>query len=455
MIDTMHRLAVLCSLAFACGSVKHPSNEDGGGSGDGDGGIACEAGQPVECQGNDIVVCGQDGASHRTVACDISCDPETLSCTCEPNTSICEDSVESVCGEDGHATPHECSLGCFDETRCAELDATNRLTQFLDEAVGGPDLVLTDGTIIDTDDQEIIVDGLPINVTPVLLAAPADPGGIQVLVFAVSSLTITGDVLTRGQPALAFVSDGDVIVNGVVRVLAGDGIDGRGAGGGAMICSTDPPMQSIGGHGGGGFGGRGGDGGDVTGATGGAGGAVVGNEAIVPLRGGGSNPSVEPTGGALQLVSRTRITFIDGGAINAGGNAGSNNGSAGGAGGGIVLEAPVVVLSGPTSALAANGGGGGCGNSGTVTASAEEGRLDSQRAAGCQTDGSAGDGGRGGAGSNPNGLAGETISGCAVVAGSGGGGVGRIRINNADGAFAPTDGAIISPPASVGSVGRR
>jgi hypothetical protein len=451
----MRRIAVVCSLTIACGSVKHPSNEDGGGGG-GDGGITCEAGQPVACQGDDIVVCGQDGASHRTVSCDISCDPDTLSCTCEPNTSRCEDSVESVCGSDGHATPHECSLGCFDETRCADLDATNRLTQFLDEAVGGPDLTLPDGTIIDTDDQEIIVDGLPINATPVLLAAPADPGGIQVLVFAVSSLTITGDVVTRGRPALAFVSDGDITVNGIVRVQAGPGIDGTGGGDNLIVCDPGPPAYGhISGRGGGGFGGRGGQGGDIIGdITGGAGGAIVGNEAIIPLRGGGQDPSFLGAGGALQLVSRTRIAISDGGALHAGGLAGLDNRTGGSAGGGVVLEAPVVVVSGAASAIAANGGGGGCGGGDMITSSAEEGRLDDQRAAGCVSV-DMGDGGKGGAGTTPNGTPGEDMAGCPMVAGQGGGGVGRIRINNADGAFTPTNGAVISPPASVGTVGRR
>jgi len=316
--------------------------------------------------------------------------------------------------------------------------------------------VLTDGTIIDTDDQEIVVDGLPINVTPVLLEAPADPGGIKVLVFAVSSLTITGEVITQGRPALAFVSDGDIVVNGIVRSLAGPGTDGTGGGDNLVVCDPGPPaFGHISGRGGGGFGGRGGKGGDISGGpTGGAGGDIVGSPEIVPLRGGGQDPSFLGAGGALQLVSRTRIELADGGAINAGGLAGLDNRTGGSAGGGILLEAPVVVVSGATSALAANGGGGGCGGGDLITRSAEAGRLDAQRALGCASDDS-GDGGRGGAGDTPNGLPGEDYAGCGVVAGQGGGGVGRIRVNNRAGDFAAADGAIISPPASLGQVGTR
>lgn len=451
---SMRSVPLLLVLLAACGSVKRGGSDGGGGGGDdgGGGGEPCEPGAPLECQGDEIVLCGEDGMSRQTVACEISCDPDTLSCTCEPETSSCSDSVESVCDADGHATPRACALGCFDDTRCADVDASNRLTQFLDDAEGGPALDLPDGTIIDTGTQEIIVDGLPIDITPVLLAAPADPGGIEVLVFAVSSLSITGDVVTRGGPALAFVSDGDVAIGGVVRALAGPGLDGTGGGDNLVVCGSS--VGHISGRGGGGFGGRGGDGGDITdGPTGGAGGAIVGDETMIPLRGGGQDPSFLGAGGALQIVSRSRISVSEGGAINAGGIAGMDNRTGGSAGGGVLLEAPVVVVAGAGSAIAANGGGGGCGG-GTVTQSAEAGRLDDQRAAGCLSSDN-GDGGRGGAGDTPNGLPGQSIGGCPVVAGQGGGGVGRIRINTAGGTFAPADGAIVSPPASVGTIGVR
>ncbi len=445
------RCLVVLLFLTACGKVNRGSGEDGGGDTE-----RCEAGTALACQGQDLLVCGAAGETREVVVCDISCDQEALTCTCEPGSQSCQDGIESVCGDDGLAEIRQCPLGCFDDTRCGDIDATNRLTQFLDEAVGGPDLVLTDGTIIDTNDQEIVVDGLPINVTPVLLEAPADPGGIPVLVFAVSSLTVTGDVIAQGQPALAFVSDGDITVNGVLLARAGAGSDGTGGSSTLVVCDAGPPATGhISGRGGGGFGGSGGDGGDITGGpNGGAGGAVVGNEEIVPLRGGGQDPGNHGAGGGLQLVSRTRISLTDGGAIDAGGVAGLDNGTGGGAGGGVVLEAPVVVVSGAGSAIAANGGGGGCGNSGTVTRTAEAGRLDDQRALGCLSDGG-GDGGRGGAGAMPNGLPGETIAGCGVVAGQGGGGVGRIRVSTAAGDFAPADGAIISPPAISQPVGTR
>lgn len=447
----MRSLAFALFLVAGCGEVKNAGEDGGGGSTE-----RCDPGDALACEGNDLLVCGQDGITREVVECDISCDTDALACTCEPGTVSCQEGIASVCGDNGLATLEPCALGCFDDARCAELDASNRLTQFLDEAVGGPDLVLPDGTIIDTNDQEIIVDGLPINVEPVLLAAPADPGGIPVLVFAVSSLTITGDVIAQGQPALAFVSDGDITVNGILLARAGAGSDGTGGGSTLVVCDPGPPATGhISGRGGGGFGGRGGDGGDITdGPTGGAGGAIVGNPEVIPLRGGGQDPGFVGAGGGLQLVSKTRIAVTDGGAIDAGGVAGLDNGTGGGAGGGVVLEAPVVVVSGAASAIAANGGGGGCGNSGTVTRSAEAGRLDDQRALGCLSDGG-GDGGRGGAGATPSGTAGETISGCGVVAGQGGGGVGRIRVSTADGTFAPADGAIVSPPATSAAVGTR
>lgn len=102
-------------------------------------------------------------------------------------------------------------------------------------------------------------------------------------------------------------------------------------------------------------------------------------------------------------------------------------------------------MTGSGSAVAANGGGGGC--AGGVTREPEDGRLDDQRAAGCESS-NVGDGGDGAAGGLPaqNGVAGPTDG----TGGGGGGGAGRIRVNTVAGTFEPLDGAIASPPPTVG-----
>ena len=134
-------LVVVLSLT-ACGKVNRGTGEDaGGGSTE-----RCDPGTALACEGNDLLVCGADGETREVVVCDISCDQEELACTCEPGTQSCADDIESICGADGLADLRPCALGCFDDMRCADLDASNRLTQFLDEAVGGPDLELPDGT---------------------------------------------------------------------------------------------------------------------------------------------------------------------------------------------------------------------------------------------------------------------------------------------------------------------
>ena len=437
----------LLAFAMGCGSVTNTSGIDAG---------TCEPGQALSCDGDDLVVCADDGASTSAVPCANGCSSEALACRCEANTSTCEGTTEVQCSSDGLATMRECPAGCFDDTRCSDIAPSNRLTQFLESAETGPDLDLPAGTIIDTATGEIIVDGLALDIESTLLEAPPDPGGLQVRVWAVGSLAVSGDVLTRGFPALAIVSNGDIELNAVIRALAGGGPDGNGAGGGFSNCGTG--VAHISGQGGGGFGAPGGKGGDIiNGPAGGAGGQAVGNEEIIPLRGGGHNAGLQLGGGAIQLVSRTAIRVRDGGAINAGGRGGPFNNGGGGAGGGILLEAPAVEVSGAGSALAANGGGGGCGTSSTpVVSEAEDGRLDTQRAKGCVSPDRP-DGGLGGAGDGPTaaGGVGESQSGCPMTAGAGGGGVGRIRVNTASGSFAPSGGAIVTPSASAGMIGLR
>ena len=173
---------------------------------------------------------------------------------------------------------------------------------------------------------------------------------------------------------------------------------------------------------------------------------------LVPLRGGCDSGTLGPTnfgagGGAVQLVSRTRIAIS--GVVAA-------NGSAfvgGGSGGGILLEAPVVEISG---AVVANGGGGsgGC----FFPRIGEDGRLDATPAAGgAPCDASGANGGNGGAGNTGagNGVNANTVGTGAPAAfgGFGGGSVGRIRINTVTGGLRVT--GLFSPNPSTGTIATR
>lgn len=228
----------------------------------------------------------------------------------------------------------------------------------------------------------------------------------------------------------------------------GDGNDGRGdetcrgRGGKRMGESLD---RAAGGGGGGGYAGIGGTGGTgiqtVT-AAGGAGGDVCGSPELIPLTGGsGGGGGADGNclgsdcgwpggggGGALQIASRKSIAISGEFRANGGNGFGPNNatrggGGGGGAGGGLLLEAPIVTVSG---ILNVDGGDGGRGDVG-------EGGIG---ASGDEIDGA-------------NGVEDPALdpdAGVSTGSGSGGGGGGgRIRLNTPDntavcGAFAsPVD----------------
>jgi hypothetical protein len=384
---------------------------------------------------------------------------------CEPGAVLgCEQDVLAVCADDGSVTQEVCLLGCSEEgVRCLDVDPVNGLGEFLDDAEAGPALELTAGSIINVSTGTVHVGGVPVPVQSSLLDAP--PGGVQVRVFPVRSLLVSGDVEVVGAtaavlPAIALVSHGPIAIQGRLKIgRAGAGLSGAGSSGVCKACAGENGACS--GRGGGGFGSRGGDGGDSGVARpGGSGGAAVGSSQLVPLRGGGPSGSQSGSssgrgGGAIQLVSRQNITISAGGVIDAGGERGLGA-MGGGAGGGILLEAPIVSVVGAGSALAAGGGGGGC--SGTVLTQAEDGRPDGLPAAGCVSQ----DSGNGGAGGAAQGLpgdgAGDIDPPCPAAlpaGGGGGGGRGRIRINTATGTFAAGSGAIVSPQASVGALAAR
>lgn len=209
------------------------------------------------------------------------------------------------------------------------------------------------------------------------------------------------------------------------------------------------------GAGGGGFGTAGSSGGSATNAfnnsTGGGGGRSSGNPTLTPLRGGcdsGTYAGVTIAGtggGAIQLVSRTKI--IISGVV-------ATNGSSytgGGSGGGILVEAPLVDV---TGSVVANGGAGagGC----FIPEVGENGHLDAAPAIGGGTgcSGVGANGGNGGAGTVPPGKGMDVIlSDSSSTVYGGGGGVGRIRINTAPGGFQRA--GLFSPNPSTGAIATR
>lgn len=382
---------------------------------------------------------------------------------CAANQALrCDASSLLRCNGEGTAEVSEsCPLGCSTtELRCNDVDPSNGLAPYLDLTTGEPELDLGMVATINTDDGTIIVDNKPIVVKSTVVSQTSAP---SVRVFIVHSLTAAKVTIT-GSNALAVVSNGDLSISGVFAASAHGSVRGAGAfndgtcrGGASAILVGDPTGEAVSGAGGGGFGFAGGKGGSATitngTATGGAGGTSTGNPTLVPLRGGCDSGAYVGTttsgagGGAIQLVSRTRIAIT--GVVAA-------NGSSfvgGGSGGGILLEAPVVDVSG--NAVANGGAGsGGC----LLPQPGEDGRLDAVPAAGgiaCNVDGSnGGDGGAGNLGArNGDNINEASTGGSIAFAGHGGGGVGRIRVNTAPGGLHVT--GLFSPNPSTGTIGIR
>jgi hypothetical protein len=362
------------------------------------------------------------------------------------------------CNSDGTAEVTAiCSLGCSNTAqRCNDVAPSNGLAPYLDVSSSEPDVDLGMMATINTDNGTVVVDGKPVTVRSALVAQTSAP---TILVFIVHSLT-SGNVTITGNNAFGVVSDGDIAIGGVVAASADHNTPGPGAfndstcrGGSSMNVSS-----AFSGAGGGGFGTAGGSGGSATNtdgtAPGGTGGSPTGNPTLTPLRGGcdsgtyGTNSAMGTGGGAIQLVTRTKITIS--GVVAANGSSFTGGGS----GGGILLEAPLVEVSG---SVVANGGAGagGC----LIPQVGENGHLDAAPAMGGGTgcNGTGANGGNGAAGTVPA-RGGMNISildtGSALAfGGGGGGGVGRTRINTAPGGFHRA--GLFSPNPSTGAIARR
>jgi hypothetical protein len=287
------------------------------------------------------------------------------------------------------------------------------------------------------------------------------------------AIEVGATLRVEGTRSLMIVSSADINVRGTIDVSstwnATIKMFDEGAGSQPSDCSATLPQaggactEGGGGGGGGGFSGAGGTGGGGAsgrmcdgqdGIPGGDGGRVL-TSPPSKIRGGcagerGGNGDLAGLygvggagGGAVHLVSQTRIDVE--GAIHAGGAAGAgaedhrSGGGGGGSGGFIGLEALDIEID-RTAILAANGGGGGGGTNGGPRDPGEDGKLSDEPATGGSGD-SGGNGGPGSAGSVKNGGQGGTGG---RGGGGGGGGAGYIVVYQSDPVIA--GGAILSPP---------
>lgn len=417
----------------------------------------------LRCDGAMVVTCTAEGVE-LAVACGFGCNESAGRCDeCEPSELSCSGVTLVECGADGLvAAQTTCAAGCSEAgQRCFDIVSSNGLDSYLDASASGPSITLTDGATINTDTGAVVNgDSATVLIPSYTVAAPAN--GVPIRVFVVSSL-LTADVRVLGVPALAIVSDGEIIIDGLFDVSGGPGVSGPGSVRDAedpcwgMVGATGTVQgkSQYGGQGGAGHATVGGVGGYVNNAAaGGSGGAAFANADLVPLRGGCN-------GGAAQLVSRVGVAIRPNGflaANGAGGYGGNGPGSQGGgfSGGGILIEAPVVTI-GQGGGLVANGGGGGAASEDR----ADAGQLSSTPARGASCGGGGivcGDGGSGGAGGIAP-TAGQSVNFASAYdyqwGGGGGGAVGYVRINTISGAYDASSSAVISPPASAGTLGVR
>lgn len=432
--------------------------------------VSCSTGAIGGCSGSDALVCNTSGSGYDLETCAHGC-AATSGCVepCVASESTCTAGTLTVCDGSGDiASTSPCSVGCsVDGTRCAAMVPSNGLADVLAVVPNPPDLDLEDGALNAAGSGEFTPDDGSAFAVPLISVAAAD-GGQPLAVLVVHTLKMNNvrigasSTALRQNVALAVIATSDVEVDGSNSVLYPGYADdeqcmGADHGGGSVGSATHTT-----GAGGGGFATIGGDGGGVPGFQGGVGGAVSGTASLVPLRGGcDGGYEFQHTmhfafgGGALQLSSLTRIV-VNGLIVADAGQPFDRSGAGGGAGGAILLEAPVVALA-ANGALLARGAGGaaGDGTNGLTQLDALSNPGGSCAANANQVTCTAG-----GAGASPTQpaqpgapLADDTEAGSAnISAGGGGGGLGRIRINTADGVFAPGSGALVAGALTVGTV---
>jgi hypothetical protein len=310
-------------------------------------------------------------------------------------------------------------------------------------------------------------------------------GGPPICVVRFNKITVmngfTLNVLGAGpnDHVLSLQATSDISIAGT---LSFKDLPGGPAAGAKSYISVDFGINNGPGGGGGGMARAGGTGGacatcNVTVHAGSPGGAAISNIKTVLQRGsqgGGVYANIGGTdyyvngggsaGGALHLLSLTRVTVTSTGKLNLNGGAvvGSTSerdlGGGGGSGGALVIEAPTVSFS--ASGLAVDngaGGKGGCtpfttGSPSTCTpANGESGQLSSMRAAGGNCNGGAGNGGWEANGETFPSVNGADADGSTYSSGGGGGGSrGFIFLRGKTVANVMiTNGAIISPSPTI------
>jgi len=418
----------------------------------------CNSSAPEVSGGDAVTSVGGGGSTSSSASAGGSEPCANGECTSPPDAHCSSATTLTTYADSGSCVEGACdyapqdvdcgALGCCVD-HCCGIAPSNE--EDLGPIGGGPTLALQDGAFDTT---------LECNTPSILgdceVVQPDDSP--EVCVCRVSDLSLQSLTVT-GERALAILADGKVTITGAIYVSGALGVAGPGA------AYPDNPVAAATPSTGGSYSTNGGG----TGAA-----NAYGTEEIIPLQGGMSGQTTScggfpgGGGGAIQITAAESIEVL--GSINAGGGGGDGGhgsccpGLGGGSGGAILLEAPSVNV---TGVLAANGGGGGSGadNSGIHSDGYAGYASTTAAAGGYSSDGdgcllygytSGGDGGQGSSltSSGASGQWSDYVSGCfdyaCVGEGGGGGGAGRIRINVMQDCECGT--AVVSPPASIGSL---
>ncbi len=381
--------------------------------------------------------------------------------SCVPESTTCTAGRFSACGSDGEFLSYDvpngagegmpttlvmhdyvCPLGCHStEPRCADVDTQTDLNAVLASTAVSPaglDIVLPKsgapaGTIrIDTSSYDAVAhqivvtdtDGQSVAIPATVVLQPTPAPTLLVLSTRTLTLRTGSTIVVSGPHALAIATHFDLVVNGTIDLSAYVEGHAQAAPGGynsGAVC----------------------DGHWLNGASGGGSNACgAGNASTGALRGdgapvhapyvtggcpGGPGPGFVQLGGigggALGLVSRTRIRLGPASLVDVsggGGFAGPGWATGGGSGGDIVIITPDLL----TAAGARLSGRGGSGGAAGPTASAP-GQEGPTAPATWAVGGSCSGCGTGGVGGSEAGC-GSNGSGSGTALGGGGGGSGEV-----------------------------
>jgi hypothetical protein len=443
------------------------------------------------CDGSgNAVTCGLDGKPGTPTACGAAGCINGVCNSCTPNSVTCQGDTLVTCGGNGMVQgTTACTFGCgtTPNGHCKVFAPSYGLSVPTGTL---PDLVVDNMYAMNLNIQdcanstakiEFIENGAWTSTTLVSpqVSTVSQTGGPPICVVRFAKITVvsgsTLNIVSNGanDHVLSLQATGDVSIAGTVAFNNLYG--GPAMGGDSLIYENVTPSIAPGAGGGGGVR-AGGSGGTCSGCSaGGVGGAAITNIRTVLNRGSQGGTVKSPSGffatsgglagGAIHLLSLTRVTVTSTGKLNlnGGGAIGRTNyndrAGAGGSGGTLVVEAPNVTFS--ASAVAAANGGGGMGGCTVCVgdfiptcthANGENGQLGFARAAGGSCSNGAGSGGWEATGStspSANGLNGSAPN----SSGGGGGSQGFIFLRGKTGAnVMVTNGAIISPQPTIEAV---